>query len=216
MKKQLVIIGAVALLVSVVLSGCNQVNNSSHSQGTNSLNSEEIKFVGSWVNISTSGFVTAINLFSDSTSVLNTLSGTWGLKDTKLMITFNGAYPASNLTYNYVFSNNNSTLSLTLTEGGVAQIFTKRFNPVKGDKNTFVGSWVNISVKGIETKMNFSSTGYSTINTMPGIWDLKDGKLVIRINAATSWVYNFVFSDNNSTLSLTSTMGGVTQVFTKK
>jgi hypothetical protein len=216
MKKQLIVIGAVALLVSVVLSGCNQVNNSSNSQGTNSLNNEEMKFVGSWVNISTSGMVTAINLFSDNTSVFNTMSGTWELKDGKLFITFNSAYPISNLTYNYVFSNNNSTLSLTLTEGGVAQIFTKRYNPVNGDKNKFVGSWVNISVKGIETTMNFSSAGYSTINTMPGTWDLKDGKLVVRLNAATSWVYNFVFSDNNSTLSLTSTMGGVTQVFTKK
>jgi len=214
MKKQFIIIGVVVLLGCIGLSGCNQVNNSSNSQVNNSLNSEEIKFVGTWVNISTKGIVTTINLFSDNTSVLNSMSGSWELKDGKLVITLVSGNPT--LIYNYVFSHNYSTLSLNSTEGGGTQIFTKRYNPLNGEKNKLVGTWVNISTKGIVTTMNLFSNGTSAINTMSSTWDLKDGKLVIRLDATSSLVYNYVFSDNNSTLSLTSTMGGVTQVFTKK
>jgi hypothetical protein len=42
MKKQLVIIGIVALLVSVGLSGCNEINNAIHSKNN--------RFVGTWLN----------------------------------------------------------------------------------------------------------------------------------------------------------------------
>jgi hypothetical protein len=216
MKKQLIILGIVAILICVGLSGCNQGDNSSNNQGNNSNANERIKFIGTWVNISTKGIVTAINLFSDNTSAINTLPGNWIFTDGKLVITLVNKNQTSVLFFNYVFSNNNSTLLLTSTEGGGAQIFTKRYNPSNAEKNTFVGTWVNISTIGTVTTMNLFSNGTSVLNKMPGTWDVKDGKLVIRFDAfSASWVYNFIFSDNDNTLSLTSTMGGITQVFTK-
>jgi len=79
MKKQLVIIGIVALLVSVGFSGCNQVSNT--------INPEKNKFVGIWQN-TTLDLTTTINLFSDGTCSYLSLSGTWDVKDGMLVMDF--------------------------------------------------------------------------------------------------------------------------------
>ena len=216
MKKQFIAIGAMVLLVCITLSGCNQGNNPSDGQGNNTSPSEAMTFVGTWVNITTNGLVTAMNFFSDNTSVIDTLSGRWGAINGKLAITLNGGYPASFLIYTYVFSNNNSTLALTPSGGQGAQIFTKRIVSANGEKNDFIGTWRNISTSGTTTTMNFFSYGSSSINARTSTWDVKDERLVVQLDANTSWVYIYAFSDNYSTLSLTSTMGGITQVFTKE
>jgi hypothetical protein len=214
MKKQLVIVGIFFLLVSVGLSGCNQDNNPP--------SGEKNRFVGTWVNKSAIGLVTTINLFSDSTSAYNSLSGTWDVKDATLVVIVGGATPSYYLTYTYVFSDNDSILSLTSTEGGGAQVFINKYNPFHSpsndEKNKFVGTWENTSIAGLVTTMNFFSNSTSIYGGLPSIWDVKDGKLVIMIGGAspTSIIYFFVFSNNDNTLSLTSTAGGITQVFTKK
>jgi uncharacterized protein YceK len=115
MKKQLEIIGIVALLVAVGLSGCNQVSNT--------ITSEKNKFVGTWKN-TTLDLTTTINLFSDGTCSYLGLPGTWDVKDGKLVMDFTDS--GFTWKYNYVFSNNDRTLSLTFTAGGLSQVFTKQ------------------------------------------------------------------------------------------
>jgi hypothetical protein len=115
MKKQLVILGIVALLVSVEFSGCNQVSNT--------INPEKNKFVGTWQN-TTLDLTTTINLFSDGTCSYMGLPGTWDVRDGKLVMDFTDS--GFTWTYNYVFSNNDRALSLTFTAGGLSQIFTKQ------------------------------------------------------------------------------------------
>lgn len=101
MKKPLPIIGIVALLVCVGLSGCNQVSNT--------LNPEKGKFIGTWkvekLNNSTiSGEV--YTFFSDGTVGISAASGTWELKDGKLVLEFE----MHQSMYSYSFSNNDRTL----------------------------------------------------------------------------------------------------------
>jgi hypothetical protein len=135
MKKQLVIIGILAILVTVGLSGCltqnnneNQINNTINPENTtqnnnetlvnNTTNPEKTKFVGTWLNAS----YLIINFFSDGTCIYVGNSGTWDLKDGKLSIEIPGAY---SITANYGFSNNNRTLSLT-SQYGITTVYTKQ------------------------------------------------------------------------------------------
>ena len=117
MKKQFVILGIVALLVCVGLSGCNQESNL--------LNSEKDKFVGTW-----NGTVPAfgideitIILFSNSTVTIYTLSGAWEIKDGKLVLTFD---EGGLLVYSYIFSNNDRTLTITDINTGVPSVLIKQ------------------------------------------------------------------------------------------
>ncbi|VVB61215.1 Uncharacterised protein [uncultured archaeon] len=114
-KQLLIIIGVIALLVCIGLCGCNQVNNT--------INPEKNKFVGTWQN-TTLDLTTTINLFSDGTCLYLDLPGTWDVKDGKLIMDFTDS--GFTWTYNYVFSNNDRTLSLTFTAGGLSQVFIKQ------------------------------------------------------------------------------------------
>jgi hypothetical protein len=118
MKKQLVIIGIVALLVCVGLSGCE----------SNPLISDKDKFVGTW---QTSGGLTYV-FFSNGTSNYDIIHGTWEIKDGLLFTTVNGLKVTTidgvtkNLaTHSYVFSNGDRTLTLTGTTGAT-MTFTKQ------------------------------------------------------------------------------------------
>lgn len=111
MRKQLVLMGIIALLLCVGLSGCNEVNNT--------INTERSKFVGKWQNISVT-----YDFFSDGTFTnRNGQSGTWDLKDGKFILN----YTDSNVpyTYNYAFSNNDRTLTLTYTKFNVNIVLTR-------------------------------------------------------------------------------------------
>ena len=110
MKKQLVILGIIALLVCVGLSGCNEVGNT--------LNPVRNKFIGTWVSGSTT-----INIVSDGTMTYKGQSGTWDLKDNILTFDFLGVMSIS---YNYEFSNNDRTLTLTITLTGQRIPYTKQ------------------------------------------------------------------------------------------
>jgi hypothetical protein len=104
MKKQLAIIGLVALLVSVGLSGCNEVSNT--------LNPEKNKFVGTWL---TDENIIGLIFFSDGTgSYANVISTRWDIKDGKLVVILSD--DSLTLTYSYAFSNNDKTLTLTSGE----------------------------------------------------------------------------------------------------
>ena len=125
MKKQLIIIGIVALLLIVGLSGCNQISNP--------FTSEKDKFVGTWRN-TTKNITRTISLFSDGNCTFSTLNGTRDLKNlTGIWDLKNGTFimkfPDSHLTYPfyYVFSDNDRTLSLSSAVGtSTPMVFTKQ------------------------------------------------------------------------------------------
>jgi hypothetical protein len=116
MKNQLVIIGIVALLVCVGLSGCEDINKN--------INPEKNKFVGTWIN-STSPYTT-INLLSDGTCSYSSYSGTWDLKNGKLVFDLMSDTTPFTFTYYYIFSDNDRTLTLSSISGGLSRIYTKQ------------------------------------------------------------------------------------------
>jgi hypothetical protein len=110
-KKQLVIIGILAILVSVELSGCNEVNNTP--------SFEKNKFVGTWYK---SNYL-VMDLNSDGTCSYLAQSGTWDVNDGKLLLELSSGY---NPSFNYAFSDNDLTLKLTSTLDGSTAVYTKR------------------------------------------------------------------------------------------
>jgi len=103
MKKKLIIIVIVAILVSLGLSGCDQMSNP--------LTPDKNRFLGTWKviklnNSTTNGEV--FTFFSDGTVSITGLSGTWGFKDEKLVMDFEDLF---HWVYSYSFSNNDRTLT---------------------------------------------------------------------------------------------------------
>ncbi len=105
-NKKLIILGMAVLLLAVGLSGCT-------TRLSPEMNIDD-RFVGTWEGEDELGDNVSIIYFSDGT--FNTNYGERGeyeLKDEKLvMIVMTGDLKAV-LTYNYAFSNDNTTLSLT-------------------------------------------------------------------------------------------------------
>ena len=120
LKKQLEIIGIVALLGSVRLSGCDNVNTP--------FDVERNKFIGTWQNTTRdniSVYNYTIILFSDGKCSINDSVGVWDLKDNNLVIEIPNL--GSFYTFNYVFSNNDRILSLSsATSSGSTVVFTKQ------------------------------------------------------------------------------------------
>jgi hypothetical protein len=125
MKKHLIIIGILTLLVSVELSGCDQV--------TNPLNIERNRFIGNWRGSAiTMGYSsdTSFTFLSDGsfTSSITIVgipspgSGTWEIKDNLFVI--NGAEGI--MTFNYVFSSGDNSLTLTSTNADLQFILIKQ------------------------------------------------------------------------------------------
>jgi hypothetical protein len=118
MKKQLAIIGIIALLVCVGLSGCQESNLS---------NLDKDKFVGTW-----NGTVPAFGtdektfiLFSNNTFAIRTLNlnGTWEIIDGKLVFPVD---EGGQLIYSYIFSNNDRTLTITEVKTGDSSVLTRQ------------------------------------------------------------------------------------------
>jgi hypothetical protein len=112
MKKQLIILGIIALLVCVGLSGCTQVSNS--------INPEKNKFVGTWTyRYTTTGIASNYSItyyfFSDGTCSYQGTGGTWDIKDGKLVVDFNENGNPQSFVYSYLFSENNTKLTLNGT-----------------------------------------------------------------------------------------------------
>jgi hypothetical protein len=98
------------------------------------LNNEKNKFVGTWEGTISewgTGNLTIV-LFSDSTfslrtfgrTLLGAFSGTWDIKDGKFVLTLD---TGGQIVYSYVFSNNDTTLTITNVNGAYApSILTKQ------------------------------------------------------------------------------------------
>jgi len=120
MKKQLVIIGIVAILVTVGLSGCNDVSDTSPGITT----AGKDKFVGHWMEKSNSNNV--VDFFSNGTcKFINNLISTWNLTNDRLTITFPNSTGADPQQFSYEFSNNYKTLTITNLIWNDTHILTK-------------------------------------------------------------------------------------------
>ena len=105
MKKHLIVVGTVVLLFAVGLSGCNELNSSSH---------EEDRFVGIWNTDNSMALIDlgeVITFYSDGNASLNQFEGYWEVKDEKLIIEIPDKKVKAK--YDYIFSNNDDTLEIT-------------------------------------------------------------------------------------------------------
>jgi hypothetical protein len=101
MKNQLTILVIIIIFLFVGLSGCTN----------NSLNSDSKKFVGTWID---SRFPDESFIFlSNNSGTWTDVSMLWEIKDGKLVITLQLTSSESENIYDYTFSNNDKTLTLT-------------------------------------------------------------------------------------------------------
>jgi len=114
------IIGILLLLIIASLSGCNQVDN------------ERNKFIGTWIselkhNPMGENTYTETRIFYENGSYVTTnmglglIPGTWHLANDILVI--DTYFPGK---YNYIFSQNNSILTITSVAGGFTENLTKQ------------------------------------------------------------------------------------------
>jgi hypothetical protein len=81
------------------------------------------------------------------------------------------------------------------------------------DKSKFVASWKGTyeygGIGGLSVSITFLSDGTYTaslpLKTESGTWDVKDGKLVKAGGTNPAVAYNYVFSNNDNAVTLTST-----------
>jgi hypothetical protein len=114
-KKQLVIIGIIILLVCVRLSGCNRINPS--------YATEKNKFVGTWTYLVPSGngsnYSFTYYFFSNGTFCFNKTglitNGTFDIIDENLFLTYNANGTKQYVDCSYVFSENNTKLTINRT-----------------------------------------------------------------------------------------------------
>jgi hypothetical protein len=111
MKKQLVIIGIIALFVFVGLNGCEQ----------SIIKSDRDRFVGTW-NAVLNGITYHWVFFSNGSGSRTTALMNWTIKDEKLVIEFKGL----TVPYSYSFSNNDKTLTLIESTRNATLVFNKQ------------------------------------------------------------------------------------------
>lgn len=111
MKKPLVIIGIFTFCVIVVVSGC-----------TSSFVDKD-RFIGTWRETTSPVYLV---LFSNGSCFFADVSGTWDINDGKLVLMITSG-PVFTNTYQYVFSNHDTTLELICYEcGDSPRVFTRQ------------------------------------------------------------------------------------------
>lgn len=103
MKKHLIVIGTAVLLLVVGLSGCNEIGG----------NSELDRFVGKW-----KGGFSPLLFYKDRTCNIGSLTGNYRIEEGTLVVDLD--IEKMSVLYEYEFSNNDNTL--TLTELGLVEV----------------------------------------------------------------------------------------------
>lgn len=113
--KKITLLAIILLVVSVgLLSGCTELKNV--------MSPDASKFVGTW---STGGYIPAgYTFFSDGTCSVSGLSGSWELKEGKLVI--NIMNEGVSIVYGYQFSEDDTILELTDMGSGHILTFIKQ------------------------------------------------------------------------------------------
>jgi hypothetical protein len=120
MNNKLIVISIFLILIFISFCGCNE----------NKLTEEEKRFIGSWKGeFNVEEIITSLNytFLSDKTyllhvtaqgEIIQSSNGTWKILDNKLVMTFEG----EKVTMDYIFSNNEKTLSLTDPNNNVYEL----------------------------------------------------------------------------------------------
>lgn len=112
MKDHLVIIGILALLLSVGLSGCS-TQQTDENQQNNARSPEETRFVGTWKDNTTH---MTLELSSDGTCSMWGNTGTWAVAEGKIHIDLLSAGVPFTYTYFYVFFFDDDAVKLIPTK----------------------------------------------------------------------------------------------------
>jgi hypothetical protein len=120
LKRKLIIFGAIIILLTVGLSGCN---NSSNTNGP--LEPDEYGIIGTWVGLDNPDAYTFI-FRSDKTFTFNVAyswgisgGGTWKIEDDKLNLNVISGGESQVDVYDYSFSNNGEELTLINEKGSI-------------------------------------------------------------------------------------------------
>ena len=118
MNNHLIILGIVVLLICVGLSGCNEIINN---------NPDRVKFIGSWQGTGMS-YLNLYTFEEDGTLIWQSIvAGTWSVKDGgRLELYASGSGGSGTLVYNYIFSDNDNTLTLTPPGSTISEIYNKQ------------------------------------------------------------------------------------------
>jgi len=125
MKKQLLIMIIIAILITVVFSGCSTQNNNEN-QFDNTLDPERNRFIGTWQTNPVDIYWT-FDFFSNGTfqRMEGIVDGPYKIKDGKLFLNYTDEIWLGE-TFNYSFSNNNTTVTLVQTSSDESVILYKQ------------------------------------------------------------------------------------------
>lgn len=80
------------------------------------------------------------------------------------------------------------------------------------EKQKFIGTWY----KSNYLVMDLFSDGTCSYLGETGTWDVKDGKIILKLSSGYTPTFTYSFSDSDLTLKLTSILDGSTAVYTKR
>jgi hypothetical protein len=112
MNQRFLILGITLVILTTLLNGCTE-------ESTNQNAAELQRFVGKWNASETDTF----EFFDDGTCMYVIASGAYGINNSQLVITLTGGVT---YIYDYVFANNDTTLSLTNVQTDVTTNYTKQ------------------------------------------------------------------------------------------
>lgn len=109
MNKPLLVLVIIMMLLTLFLCGCNEEQN------------ELDRFVGSW-----KGDIATYIFNSNRTCIIGTFNGTYKLEDETLIVNLDEGPIQGPISYNYGFSNNDTTLTLTEVSLGITAVYIKQ------------------------------------------------------------------------------------------
>lgn len=165
------------------------------------------KLIGTWTTDNEDAILSSVTFYQDGTSSSSKGDGTFELSEGELITNYHDA-GGGIYTFDYSFSDNDNTLTLTDVTMGKIAVYTKQTSQDNNDFDKFIGAWG----KGETVSITFFSDGtYSSGGD--GTFELSDGKLVLT-NLGDTFEYSF--SDDDNTLTLTNIDNGVVTILTKQ
>ena len=116
MNKKFIILSIILLFLLMGLSGC-------YDRGGVTLKGDEDRIVGTWV---TDSPYDTLTFTASGKCKKFTYDGTWEIEDEKLIIVYEMRSKPIENTYQYSFSDNNSTLTLININNGYTLIYSKK------------------------------------------------------------------------------------------
>jgi len=168
------------------------------------------KFIGIWTTDDEDAILSSVTFYQDGTSSSSNGDGTFELSDGKLITNYHDAGGGID-TFDYLFSDDDNTLTLTDVTMGKIAVYTKQTSE-SNDFDKFIGAWG----EGETILITFSSDGtYSSGGS--GTFEISNEKLVLTDSSSgTVDTFDYLFSGDGNTLTLTNIDTGVATVLTKQ